>query len=146
MGVERWFDRKHSHLRGRVKYHLDRSHFSVGAAVTRTRIEARGRIAASSAVSCAMGALGLVRVSNTEEGTSSAFFTLTRKCGAFPRVFSAGRKGFGGLRFCFLHIKQIVASSVRHDHVRRIPVEKRRGVNAVRAHSRRLPRCVVGGS
>ena len=76
MGVERWFERKSSHLRGEAKVHLDRSHFSVGAVATRPQIAARGRIAASSAISCAMGALGLVRVSNTEEGTSSAFHRL----------------------------------------------------------------------
>ena len=31
MGVERWFEREHSHLRGRVKNHPDRSNFSVDA-------------------------------------------------------------------------------------------------------------------
>ena len=29
MGVERWFERKASHLRGKAKIHLDRSHFIV---------------------------------------------------------------------------------------------------------------------
>ena len=38
MGVERWFERKPSHLRGKAKNHLDRSHFSVGAAVNRPRV------------------------------------------------------------------------------------------------------------
>ena len=53
-GVERWFEREHSHLRGEAKNHLDRSHFSVGAAVNRPRIWPQRRIAASSAASCAM--------------------------------------------------------------------------------------------
>jgi hypothetical protein len=38
VGVERWFERKHSDLRGEAKNHLDRSHFSVGTGVTRPRI------------------------------------------------------------------------------------------------------------
>ena len=127
LGVERWFERKPSHLRGEVKNHLDRSQFSVLTRTNRPRVWPRRRLAASSAGSCAMGCLGLVRVSNTEEGTSSAFHGLTRKCGAFPRVFSAGRKGFGGLRFCFLHIKQIVASRVRCDLEGQNPGGKKEG-------------------
>ena len=54
MGVERWFERKASHLRGKAKNHLDRSHFSVGAGTNRPRIWPRGGIAASSAASCVM--------------------------------------------------------------------------------------------
>ena len=38
MGVERWFERKASDLRGEAKNHLHRSHFSVGAAVNGPRI------------------------------------------------------------------------------------------------------------
>ena len=76
MGVERWFEREHSDLRGEAKNHLDRSHFSVAAVAIRPRVCPRRRLAASSAVSCAMGALALVRVSNTEEGTSSPFHGL----------------------------------------------------------------------
>ena len=53
MGVERWFEREHSDLRGRVKNHPDRSNFSVGAGHIRHRVWPRGRRAASSAASCA---------------------------------------------------------------------------------------------
>ena len=54
MGVERWFERKASHLRGRVKNHPDRSNFSEGAGLTRPQMAACRGIAASSAASCAM--------------------------------------------------------------------------------------------
>ena len=53
LGVERWFERKHSYLRGRVKNYLDRSPFSVGSGPIRPRVRPRGRHAASSAGSCA---------------------------------------------------------------------------------------------
>ena len=52
--VERWFERKPSHLRGEAKNHLDRSHFSVGAVAIRPQISACRGIAASSAASCVM--------------------------------------------------------------------------------------------
>ena len=61
-----------------------------------------------------------------------------RTHGAFPGVLSAGRKRFGALRFCFLHIKQIAASGVRHDHVRGLPVKKRREDNAVESRDHLL--------
>ena len=76
MGVERWFERKHSHLRGEANFHVDPSHFSVAAVAVRHRRAARGRIAASSAVSCTMGALALMRVSNKKGRHSSAFHGL----------------------------------------------------------------------
>ena len=49
-----WFERKHSHLRGEAKNHLDRSHFSVVTRTIRTLVWPRGRRAASSAASLAM--------------------------------------------------------------------------------------------
>ena len=53
LGVERWFERKPSHLRGEAKHHLDRGHFSVVTRTNRPRIWPRRRLAASSAGSCA---------------------------------------------------------------------------------------------
>ena len=38
MGVERWFERKASDLRGEAKIHLDRSHFSVVTRTNRPRV------------------------------------------------------------------------------------------------------------
>ena len=75
MGVERWFERKASDLRGEAKNHLHRSHFSVAASTNRPQIEARGGIAASSAGSCATGSQGNRSPKKSEEGNSSAFFT-----------------------------------------------------------------------
>jgi hypothetical protein len=63
VGVERWFEREHSDLRGEAKNLLDRSRISVGAGAIRgairPRIAARGRIAAGSAASCAQWSPGL---------------------------------------------------------------------------------------
>ena len=53
LGVERWFERKHSHLRGRVNNHPDRSPFLELTRTNRPRIWPRRRLAASSAGSCA---------------------------------------------------------------------------------------------
>ena len=71
------------------------------------------------------------RVKTSLEGRRTSRLGEEGRRGAFPRVFSAGRKCFGGLRFCFLHIKQIAASDVRCEDRGRIPVEKRRECNAV---------------
>ena len=87
MGVERWFEREHSDLRGEAKNHLDRSHFSVGAGAIRPRIAARGRRAASSAGSCAMEGQGCGRPKKSEEGNSSAFFTQKGNAAPSPVFF-----------------------------------------------------------
>ena len=75
MAVERWFERKHSDLRGRVKNLLDRSRISVGSGPIRPRVWPQRRRAASSAGSCAMEGQGCGRPKKSEEGNSSAFFT-----------------------------------------------------------------------
>ena len=84
MGVERWFERKASHLRGEAKNHLDRSHFSVAASTNRPQIAARGRIPASKRRELRNGCQGNRRPKKSEEGRSSTFFTLNRKCTTSP--------------------------------------------------------------
>ena len=54
MGVERWFERKHSDLRAEAKNHLDRSSFSVGAGLTRPRVWPRRATPPAQRRRCAM--------------------------------------------------------------------------------------------
>ena len=73
MGVERWFERKASHLRGEAKTHLDRSHFFVAVSTNRPQIAARGRIPASKPRELRNGCQGNRRPKKSEEGRSSTF-------------------------------------------------------------------------
>ena len=76
-----------------------------------------------------MGSQGNRRVKKSEEGNSSArVFTQIRKCGPFPRVFSAGLKRFGerSLRHCTYQTNR----SFRED-MRGLLLKKWRGCNAV---------------
>ena len=110
MGVGRWFERKHSDLRGEVKNHLDRSRFSVAASTIRPQIEARGGIAASSAGSCATGSQGCRRPKKSEEGNSSAFFTQKGNAAPCPVCFRRVSNVLESEAFGIVHIKQIGAS------------------------------------
>ena len=119
MGPERWFDRKATDLRGRVKNHLVRVHFSVGSDRIRVRASPRRRLSMAAALELRMPG----KAGENVEGRRMSFFGifdlpfgLKGQCGTFLGVLSAGPKCFGGLRFCFLHIKQIAASGVRCDH------------------------------
>ena len=75
VGVERWFERTASDLRGRVKNHPDRSNFSAGASSARPRIGPQRRSLPAQRRPFGIGSQGCGRPKKSEEGNSSAFFT-----------------------------------------------------------------------
>ena len=130
MGVERWFERKASDLRGERRKitptgALSPWGWAPTALAFRHTAARRQRCTASSAWRQMM-----VESKTSLEGRRTSRLGEEGRRGAFPRVLSAGRKCFGGLRFCVLHIKQIAASRVRCRKFAiskgKIPVEKRR--------------------
>ena len=65
------------------------------------------------------------------EEASSTFHPPKQEMRPPSSVCVGGSLMFWRASLLFFTYQQIVASSVRHDHRGRIPVEKRRGVNAV---------------
>ena len=73
MGVERWFERKASDLRGEAKIHLGRSHFAVVAATNRPRVWPRHHRQQRRARELRNGCQGCRWPKKSEEGRSSTF-------------------------------------------------------------------------
>ena len=110
MGVERWFERKASDLRGEVKIHPDRSIFSVGAAVNGRRIWPLRRSPPAQRRELRNGAQGCRRPKKSEEGNSSAFFTQRGNAIGFPVCFRRVLNVLESEAFGIVHREQIGAS------------------------------------